>query len=184
MFSFTVHQLGCGWFCSSRRIVVFCFVFVWGGLLVLVTHTYPVTDSHTQNRCVESRSELVRIKVVVIIPIVWVNPISSFGTLSTYQVWTLSRIGCRVGNPMWRRFNRGVDLCELQQWRNFKTLGFCSFLGTFASISGDIVGGKLHCVMKNVLNVRHLLAVRQSVQLGFLLRQLENNFSLSPNCSC
>ena len=53
-------------------------------------------------------------------------------------------------NPMRRRFSRGVDLCELQQRRNFNDLGFRSFHGTFAAINGAILsatnsmaGGKL-----------------------------------------
>ena len=45
----------------------------------------------------------------------------------------------------------GVDLCEIQQRRNLNALGFCSFHGTFVSISGAILsatnnsmaGGKL-----------------------------------------
>ena len=44
-----------------------------------------------------------------------------------------------------------VSICELQQRRNLNALGFCSFHGTFAAISGAILsatnnsmaGGKL-----------------------------------------
>jgi hypothetical protein len=86
----------------------------------------------------------------------------------------------------------GVDLCELQQRRNLNALGFCSFHGTFAAISGTILtatnnsmtGGKLQLRDEKRFEQPQLASSQAIGAIGFPFEAIGKRFSLSPNCSC